>query len=410
MEEWKLIPESEGRYSISSLGRVRREAYSFYANKRLIDKDEIIVGGSDHNGYKRLLFCVNTINYRLLIHRLVAMAFIPNPENKPFVNHKDLDRTNNSVDNLEWATPSENIKHWVDTRKNFLRSKELEACDMTPVDGEEFREVRGLFVSNLGRVYGKYRSYSTFLKPSLSTMGYLRVMATINGKKHCFSIHRLVAEAFVCNYGYKIVNHIDGDKLNNNATNLEWCSAKHNAEHGFKMGLNKNVGESHRECVHSDETVAKVVELLNSGVSYSKTSKITGVSEAHIYRIKSGIARTNSTNIPKKEVGSAFILTEDDVFKIKKMAFEGVEKKVIASMFGVCVENIRNISRGASWKHVAPEYNHKKAKKQNKLTDEQRDVAVKMLIDGVSPKVVSEEIGCSRSYLYILKNKFNGQA
>lgn len=60
------------------------------------------------NGYRRVVLSKNNKYHNFLVHRLVAEAFIPNPENKPCVNHKDLNRENNCVENLEWVTYKEN--------------------------------------------------------------------------------------------------------------------------------------------------------------------------------------------------------------------------------------------------------------------------------------------------------------
>ncbi len=409
MEQWKLIPESEGRYSVSDLGRIRREAYSYYANKRFMSHPEEILKSPSVGTYHRIQFTVNGKHHALLAHRLVAAAFIPNPENKPIVNHKDLDKSNNRASNLEWVTPSENIKHCADNRTEYKRSKETGPLEMIPLEGEEFRQFEDLplFVSSYGRFYGKYRSYMTFLNTSVGETGYQRIYITVGGKHLMFASHRLVASIFIENPdGLPVVNHIDGDKLNNRADNLEWCSYAHNTRHAFDSGLRNKVGEKHHACKHSDETIALAVSLLASGVSYAKTSKATGISEAQIYRIKSGTARINSTGIPKKKVSSTFILTEDDVYKIKKMVFEGASRKDVADTFGARVENVTKIVKGRGWKHVAPEYTNKDTKKQNTLTQEQRDLAVKMLADGISPSIVAKEIGCSYGYLYILKNKY----
>lgn len=99
-EEWKYIKEFDLRYQISSLGNVK----SLRTNKNIYQH-------IDKRGYMTCLLFKEGKIFTKKIHRLVAEAFIPNPFNKPQVNHIDFNTSNNIVSNLEWCFSKENIQH-----------------------------------------------------------------------------------------------------------------------------------------------------------------------------------------------------------------------------------------------------------------------------------------------------------
>ena len=104
-EVWKDIMGYEGLYQVSNLGRIK----SLGNNKN--KKEKIIKIWNDRNSYLNVVLHKKGVRKRCLVHRLVAETFISNPENKPEVNHKDCNRTNNIVGNLEWCTRRDNSKY-----------------------------------------------------------------------------------------------------------------------------------------------------------------------------------------------------------------------------------------------------------------------------------------------------------
>lgn len=126
-----------------------------------------------------------------------------------------------------------------------------------------------------GRVFS--HKSKKFLKPINAGNGYYRV-ELFNGKGSSLClIHRLVAEAFIENkYGYKQINHIDEDKSNNHADNLEWCSSKYNMNYGTR---NERASKSKNKPVRQIDLYGNLVNVFESA---KQANEITNISRSHI--------------------------------------------------------------------------------------------------------------------------------
>lgn len=128
-EIWKPVVGFKGYYEISNFGKVKslkREVPNTLKSKRQI-KERIKKTHIRSGNYLYFTMSKNQITYNEAVHRAVAKAFIPNPENKPMVNHMDGNKLNNNACNLEWVTCSENHLH---AFKIGLRSKDKSAKRM----------------------------------------------------------------------------------------------------------------------------------------------------------------------------------------------------------------------------------------------------------------------------------------
>jgi len=113
MEEWKLIDEYPD-YMISNLGRVK----SFKNNK-----ERILNYSPNSSGYIQVELRKNNSRFTLKIHRLIALAFIPNPENKPCIDHINRNPLDNSIENLRWVTHQENMCNLSVKKDNVLQQQ-----------------------------------------------------------------------------------------------------------------------------------------------------------------------------------------------------------------------------------------------------------------------------------------------
>ena len=302
-EIWKKI-EDYTNYEVSTFGNVRNTITN---NLLKLSKkgNYYSIGLTDKNKFKK--------SFR--VHRLVCMSFIPNPDNKTEVNHKDKNGLNNNIVNLEWNSHQENCIHrsngikicnnrnlkihklnlqtneiidtynsieeaakWIvinKLSKNFSsansticvsikNNKKAYGFNWKKVEqiilfNEEWREIildnnhTRYFISSLGRLKNKKSVIMENYKIHHSGYIYTR----INYNK--YAIHRLVAMMFIPNLENKpFVNHIDGNKINNKADNLNWVTCYENNIHNHNMGFVKYYT---RKIVQYDLEMNKIKEF-----------------------------------------------------------------------------------------------------------------------------------------------------
>lgn len=264
-ELWKEV-EFAPKYSVSSFGRIRGPR-----------GEDLCVAKTGQ---------IKISGKTCWFHRLVARAFIPNPENKPNVWHIDGNKKNNRVENLCWSNNNEFAKKRKDNSANFRKiaqfslsgefirnwdsqkeavengaatsSPGLVGClngtykshaksiwkylDSEDLPGEIWKKIEykenTLNISSHGRVE---RVFGKKVFGSLQSNGYRNIKIGNTGKFTHERVHRLIAMAF-CDGRTKdkdFVNHKDGNRQNNHFSNLEWVTPAENAQHAVSMGFTK---------------------------------------------------------------------------------------------------------------------------------------------------------------------------
>ena len=234
------------------------------------------------NGYKELGLWYNAKRKTYYIHRLVAMTFLDNKDELPWVNHKNGNKLDNNVLNLEWCTPQQNAEHSQQTLKNCKKSKTInkldihgnfienfisakEAARILEFDapgirracssGNKYKEFKWEYVIDerveppIGRKLDDYPEYiitsdgkiysfhiNKYMVLKQNVQGYVSVglYNNITKKQQNYYVHVLVAKLYLIPIeGKNIVNHKDFNKANNHCTNLEWFTFSENAQHYF---------------------------------------------------------------------------------------------------------------------------------------------------------------------------------
>lgn len=287
-EEWKTVPFAT-KYEASTLGNIRNKS-----NVKNLSPCEY------HTGYMRIGLRNNDgIRKTTTVHRVIALTFIPNPEQKHSVHHKNRDKNDNRVVNLEWVTITEcnRLKRKMIKREHYTNSsRAVWKCDINTGERlEKFDSLKIAALSVTDTKDGKSKICAVARK-RVEKGGYIRKSAFgfkweyeeeshIQGEEwkpidpqhtkgvqgyhissegrirnhhgrvgipfgkpndycyhaihpHQFRVHRLMALTFLETIpGKYVVNHIDGDKTNCRLSNLEWCTYSENSQHAHDTGL-----------------------------------------------------------------------------------------------------------------------------------------------------------------------------
>lgn len=170
-EIWKAVNGYEGLYEVSNKGRVKTLKKPCILKKRQFFFPEKVMKQHPNKwGYPMVSMSKDGIAGGFSVHRLVAIAFIDNPENKPQVNHIDGNKLNNYVSNLEWATRKENMRHsWDIGLRTAYKRPQGEGSTRAKLTNDQAREIRASDLSHrkLAKVYGVNHSTIADIKKGI---------------------------------------------------------------------------------------------------------------------------------------------------------------------------------------------------------------------------------------------------
>lgn len=196
-ETWKPVCGYEGFYEVSNCGRIKSlvawNGHEYYHRKKIMKQSRTTTG------YKKVELYKDGKRKSHKVHRLVAIAFIPNPKNKPHINHIDGNTVNNSVDNLEWCTPKENVDHALAT--GLKKTIEL---DKKPLE-QDYKENR----MSMYQLAEKYGCSTATIRKQLKKHGITRPASKfgiiVSELKEMFDkgySNKEIAEKYGCGCGY----------------------------------------------------------------------------------------------------------------------------------------------------------------------------------------------------------------
>lgn len=203
-EKWKSIYNYEGLYEISNIGNIRSCAryISCGRGEKQFRKSKILNPITTPKGYKRITISKDGEKKNFMIHRLVAQAFIPNPDNKPQINHIDGNKQNNNVTNLEWFTNGENQIHAWGTGLNKGSTGMFK--------GEKHRNAKSVVCKTTGEIFN-------YIKLASKIYGIDRsdISRCCNGKAKSAGKHPITGEKMVwewykggCNDKMAVINNL----------------------------------------------------------------------------------------------------------------------------------------------------------------------------------------------------------
>ena len=206
-----FIEQEETHYRIYSDGRFMSEKTGRYYK------------GTVRNGYKWFDMRWKNKKYSKSQHRLIAINFIENPMNYEYVHHINNNRLDNRIENLKWVSASENNLK-VNKSLSLKDHNDYLNYDLSKEEWKVFKDTIYM-VSNLGRV--KNTKTNKILKGKILNSGYREYCLTFNDKKQSFTGHKLTWEVWN-GEKQKVINHINGEKLDNRIINLENVTHREN--------------------------------------------------------------------------------------------------------------------------------------------------------------------------------------